>query len=99
MVVDFNSSVEEKIRCLGVPAGELLIEPAHELILQKLKEHQIDLLIGGMLEQPLAKALDIDHADIMHGSAMTIGFAGADNLALLLRKSRGSQGDDKGRGY
>jgi light-independent protochlorophyllide reductase B subunit len=89
VVVDFDSSVQEKIRCLGVPAGEVLIEPDHELIVQKLKEHKIDLLIGGMLEQPLAKALSIDHIDIMHGSQQTVGFAGAQNLARLLRgKSR-----------
>jgi light-independent protochlorophyllide reductase B subunit len=89
VVVDFDSSVQEKIRCQDLPAGEVLIEPDHELILQKLKEHEIDLLIGGMLEQPIAKALSIDHIDIMHGSQRTIGFAGAHNLARLLeRKSR-----------
>jgi nitrogenase molybdenum-iron protein alpha/beta subunit len=86
VVVDFDSSVQEKIRCLGVPAGEVLIEPDHELIVQKLREHKIDLLIGGMLEQPIAKALSIDHLDIMHGSQQTIGFAGAHNLARLLKK-------------
>jgi nitrogenase molybdenum-iron protein alpha/beta subunit len=89
VVVDFDSSIQEKIRCLGLPAGEVLIEPDHELIVQKLKEHKIDLLIGGMLEQPMAKALSIDHIDIMHGSQRTIGFVGAHNLARLLgRKSR-----------
>jgi nitrogenase molybdenum-iron protein alpha/beta subunit len=90
VVVDFDSSVQEKIRCQGLPVGEVLIEPDHELIMQKLKEHEIDLLIGGMLEQPIVKALSIDHLDIMHGSQQTIGFAGAHNLARLLkRKSRG----------
>jgi light-independent protochlorophyllide reductase B subunit len=84
VVVDYDSSVQEKIRCLGVPAGEVLIEPGHELIMQKLREHEIDLLIGGMLEQPIAKALSIDHIDIMHGSQQTVGFAGAHNLARLL---------------
>lgn len=89
VVVDFDSSVQEKIRCQGLSAGEVLIEPNHELIVQKLKEHEIDLLIGGMLEQPIARALSIDHIDIMHGSQQTVGFAGAHNLARLLeRKSR-----------
>lgn len=89
VVVDFDSSVQEKIRCQGLPAGEVLIEADHELIVQKLKEHEIDLLIGGMLEQPIAKVLSIDHLDIMHGSQQTVGFAGAHNLARLLeRKSR-----------
>ena len=89
VVVDFDSSVQEKIRCQSLPAGEVLIEPEHELIVQKLREHRIDLLIGGMLEQPLAKALSIDHLDIMHGSQQTIGFTGAQNLARILKeKSR-----------
>ena len=88
VVVDFDSSVKEKIRCLNIPAGEVLIEPDQALIVQKLREHTIDLLIGGMLEQPLAKALSLDHVDIMHGSELTIGFAGARNLARLLQKKR-----------
>jgi len=87
VVVDFDASVQEKIRCLGLPAGEVLIEPGQEFIRQKLKEHNIDLLIGGMLEQPLAKELSIDHIDIMHGSRQTVGFAGAHNLARLLERT------------
>jgi nitrogenase molybdenum-cofactor synthesis protein NifE len=86
VVVDFDSSVQEKIRCRNLPAGEVLIEPDHGLIVQKLREHGIDLLIGGMLEQPLARALSIEHIDIMHGSQQTVGFAGAHNLAQLLER-------------
>ena len=86
VVVDFDSSVLEKIKILVHPAGEVLIEPDHELIIQKLQEHAIDLLIGGMLEQPVAKALGIEHIDIMHGSQKTVGFAGAHNLARLCCK-------------
>jgi len=86
VVVDYDSSAQEKIKSLVHPAGEVLIEPNHELIMQKLKEHSIDLLIGGMLEQPIAKALGIEHIDIMHGSQKTVGFAGAHNLARLCCK-------------
>jgi nitrogenase molybdenum-iron protein alpha/beta subunit len=63
---------------------EILIEPEHDRIVQKLREHNIDLLIGGMLEMPIAKALGIEHLDIMHGSQRTVGFAGAQNLTRLL---------------
>ncbi len=83
VVVDFDSSVKEKIECLVQPAGEVLIEPDQELILQKLREHTIDLLLGGMLEHPVAKALGIEHIDIMHGSERTVGFSGAENLVRL----------------
>jgi hypothetical protein len=37
-----------------------------------------------MLEMPIAKALGIEHLDIMHGSQRTVGFAGAQNLTRLL---------------
>ncbi|MGA2912370.1 MAG: nitrogenase component 1 [Methanoregula sp.] len=92
VVVDFDSSVQEKIKSLIHPPGEVLIEPPYELVVQKLKEHSIDLLIGGMLEQPIAQALAIEHIDIMHGSQKTIGFAGAHNLEqLLCKKGTGFQ--------
>jgi nitrogenase molybdenum-iron protein beta chain len=88
VVVDFDRSVQEKITFLIHPDGEVLIEPGHELIIEKIKEHDIDLLVGGMLEQPIAQALAIEHVDIMHGSQKTIGFAGAHNLARLCCKRK-----------
>jgi light-independent protochlorophyllide reductase B subunit len=87
VVVDFDSSVIEKIGPLVNSSCEVLIEPDHDLIVRKLKDHSIDLLIGGMLELPIARALGIEHIDIMHGSQQTVGFAGENNLAgLLCRK-------------
>jgi light-independent protochlorophyllide reductase B subunit len=85
VVADFDASVREKLVDLIGSGCEVLIEPDHELILQKLKEHHIDLLIGGMLELPMAKLLGIEHIDMMHGSQKTIGFAGGENLARLCR--------------
>ncbi|MDD5189367.1 MAG: nitrogenase component 1, partial [Methanoregula sp.] len=90
VVVDFHSTMNDRLDSLALKTGEVLIEPEQELILQKLREHHIDLLIGGMLELPLAKTLGIDHIDIMHGSERTVGFAGAKNLLrLLVRKNAG----------
>ncbi len=90
VVVDFHSTMNDRLGSLALKTGELLIEPDQEQILQKLREHHIDLLIGGMLELPLAKALGIDHIDIMHGSERTVGFAGAKNLLnILMRKNAG----------
>jgi hypothetical protein len=49
-----------------------------------------------MLEQPIAKALSIEHIDIMHGSQQTVGFAGAQNLAQLLeRKDKNTRNPKK----
>jgi nitrogenase molybdenum-iron protein alpha/beta subunit len=86
VIVDFDSPVLDKLKPLVHAYGEVLIEPSHELIVQKLREHAIDLFIGGMLEQPIAKSLGIEHVDMMHGSQKTVGFVGADNLARLCCK-------------
>jgi light-independent protochlorophyllide reductase B subunit len=98
VVVDFAGSVKEKLESLVSPRGEVLIEPGHELIVQKLKEHAIDLLIGGMLEQPVAKSLGIRHIDMMHGSQKTVGSAGAQNLLRLCcgKEQPGSVTDNAG---
>jgi len=84
IIVDFNSNISEKLGSLALTGCEILIEPSQDLIVQKLREHNIDLLIGGMMELPVAKALGIEHLDIMHGSQRTIGFDGAKNLMHLL---------------
>jgi light-independent protochlorophyllide reductase B subunit len=86
VVIDFDGSAREKIEDLVQPVGEVLVEPQHELIVAKLREHKIDLLIGGMLELPVAKALGIEHIDMMHGSQKTVGFIGAENLIRLCRR-------------
>jgi len=88
IIVDFDSNISEKLRSLALTNCEVLIEPDQDRIVQKLREHNIDLLIGGMMELPVAKALGIEHLDIMHGSQRTIGFDGAKNLIHLLSTSK-----------
>lgn len=94
IVVDFEGSSRDKLAQLLPPGSEVLIEPSHELIVEKLREHGIDLILGGMLELPIAKSLGIAHLDIMHGSQKTVGFTGAANLArLLCKEGRPGQGN------
>jgi nitrogenase molybdenum-cofactor synthesis protein NifE len=88
IIVDFDSNISEKLRSLALTGCEILIEPDQDLIMQKLREQKIDLLIGGMMELPVAKALGIEHLDIMHGSQRTIGFEGAKNLIHLLSRGK-----------
>jgi light-independent protochlorophyllide reductase B subunit len=99
VIVDFDNNVKEKIKSLIHPSGEVLIEPCHELIVQKLKEHAIDLLIGGMLEQPIANTLGIEHIDMMHGSQKTVGFAGARNLTQMLCRKAENRSSQKQHGH
>ncbi|NLX48270.1 MAG: hypothetical protein GXY82_00010 [Methanospirillum sp.] len=84
VAVEFDPSVRERIERMLGSAGEVLIEPDHERIVEKLREHGIDLLIGGMLELPVARSLGIGHVDVMHGSQRTVGVPGAENLLRLL---------------
>jgi len=88
IIVDFDSNISEKLRGLALTGCEILIEPDQDLIVQKLRERKIDLLIGGMMELPIAKSLGIEHLDIMHGSQRTIGFEGAKNLICLLSQEK-----------
>ncbi len=86
VVVDFDSDTKEKLDGLLGEGCEVLIEPEQEKILEKLDEMRIDLIIGGMLENPMALSLGVDHIDMMHGSQKTLGFEGADNLITMLRQ-------------
>jgi light-independent protochlorophyllide reductase B subunit len=86
VVVDFDSDTKEKLDGLLGEGCEVLIEPEQEKILEKLDEMRIDLIIGGMLEKPIALSLGLDHIDMMHGSQKTLGFEGADNLITMLRQ-------------
>ncbi|RQD83297.1 MAG: hypothetical protein D5R96_03175 [Methanocalculus sp. MSAO_Arc2] len=87
VILDFapvGSPFREKIRSLLHPSVEILIEPEYETIMEKLQDEKVDLLIGGLLEQPMAQVLGIEHIDIMHGSRKTVGFSGVKELELVL---------------
>jgi len=83
-VVDFDAGAREKLEDLGIAGLEILIEPSQEEILSRLRALGVNLLIGGMLERPMAAMLGIEHLDIMHGSQRTACFAGERELAGIL---------------
>lgn len=86
VVSDFDSGTREKLLQLVGPGCSVLIEPEHEEIVQALKDRDVDLLIGGMLERPIATKLGIAHLDMMHGSQKTVGYAGTECLLKMLCK-------------
>jgi nitrogenase molybdenum-iron protein alpha/beta subunit len=88
VVVDFDTGIRERLASLAGPGCEVLIEPSQEEIAERIRAKGIDLLIGGMLERPLAVSLGIEHLDIMHGSQRTVGFEGARTLRELFAKKR-----------
>ncbi len=85
VVSDFDVNTAARLSGLVSERCEVLIAPEHEIILERCKAQHIDLILGGMLEQPIASHLGIAHLDIMHGSEKTVGFAGADALLKRLR--------------
>jgi nitrogenase molybdenum-cofactor synthesis protein NifE len=88
VVSDFDVNTAERLSELVSRQCEILIAPEHEVILERCKAKKIDLILGGMLERPIASRLGSHHLDIMHGSEKTVGFLGADELSKRLR-SRG----------
>lgn len=87
VVSDFDVNTSARLRALVGEACEVLIAPDHETIVEKCDALGIDLILGGMLERPIASRLGIAHIDIMHGSQKTVGFTGADALIKRLRES------------
>jgi nitrogenase molybdenum-cofactor synthesis protein NifE len=85
VVSDFDVNTTERLSGIISDRCEVLIAPEHELILERCKAHHVDLILGGMLERPIASRLGIAHLDIMHGSEKTVGFAGADALLKRLK--------------
>jgi len=85
VVSDFDVNTAARLSGLVSERCEVLIAPEHEIILERCKAQHIDLILGGMLERPIASCLGIAHLDIMHGSEKTVGFAGADALLKRLR--------------
>ncbi len=101
IVVDFDSDTRARLAGLVGPECGILIEPEQERIVEALMDRRIDLVIGGMLERPIAASLGIEHLDMMHGSQKTVGFSGAEHLIRSLetcgrRPPHGQEGQAPG---
>jgi nitrogenase molybdenum-iron protein alpha/beta subunit len=94
LVVDFDAGVREKLAPAGLGDLELLVEPSQEEILARLRALDVDLVIGGMAERPLAALLGVPLLDMMHGSQRTACFEGERELARALAgiRPRGDRG-------
>jgi light-independent protochlorophyllide reductase B subunit len=85
IVLDFDTETEGRLR--SMTGCEILVDPDQEIMVDKLREKQVDLIFGGMLERPLAAMLGIEHFDMMHGSQKTVG---AEGMRTLIRVLQGS---------
>jgi len=86
--VDFDAGAREKLREFAKEGVEILIEPSQEEILDRLRSLEVNLLIGGMFEKPLAAMLGIPFLDMMHGSQRTACFAGERELSGMIAAIR-----------
>jgi nitrogenase molybdenum-cofactor synthesis protein NifE len=86
IVLDFDTGTEMRLREMA--GCEILVEPDQNLVIQKLREKQVDLIMGGMLERSIAAMLDIEHFDMMHGSQKTVGSEGMKILLQVLKGTR-----------
>ncbi len=95
VAMDFSPSQEamEELRHL---ADRILVEPSQEELIGALRGERVDLIIGGMLERPVAALLGIDHIDIMHGSQKTVGFTGGRHLLRILEDLDSRDNPDTG---
>lgn len=85
VAVDHDAACLAALHAMVSPGCRVLIEPREEEIEQHLRDRGVTLVLGGMLERPVADELGIRSIDIMHGCAKTIGIEGADNLCRILR--------------
>jgi len=84
IVLDFPPPSPDLIREVAGDACTILVEPAYHEINEALAGEEISLILGGMLERPLASLHAIRLIDVMHGSQRTVGYEGAAILARLI---------------
>jgi hypothetical protein len=60
------------------------VEPAYHEIQEALAQQGIGLILGGMLERPIAALSGIRIIDVMHGNQRTVGYEGARILAGMI---------------
>jgi len=89
IVLDFPPPSPEQVREAAGPACVILVEPDPGEIRDALAAGRITLILGGMLERPVAGMLGIRLIDVMHGSQRTVGYEGARILAARIAGEQG----------
>jgi nitrogenase molybdenum-iron protein alpha/beta subunit len=91
IVLDFPPPDPAKVAAAAGPSCEVLVSPDWDEIVERVQELGIDLLIGGMMESPLAARFGIPLLDIMHGSQRSAGAQGAGLLLSFLQEGPGKK--------
>lgn len=80
LVLDFPTPLLSRIRDAVGDACEILVAQPWERIEETLVSRKVDVIVGGLMEQSLARKLGIRLIDVMHGSMKTAGREGGENI-------------------
>jgi len=86
IILDFENPFTDEIRGAAGNECTVLISPGWDEIEDALNAHQVDLMLGGLMERPIAARLGIPLIDVMHGSLMTAGPEGGAAILRLIRE-------------
>jgi len=86
IVLDFGEPFANEVKDAAGNGCAVLISPGWEEIEEALESHRIDLVLGGLMEHPIAAKLGIPLIDVMHGSMLTAGPQGGAFLLRLIMK-------------
>mgnify|MGYP000854137917 CR=1 FL=1 len=87
VILDVVPPSPDRIRQAAGPDSDILVMPTWEEIEEHLDRAGINLILGGLLERPFASTRNIPSIDVMHGSQVTFGPGGQENLVRRIREA------------
>ncbi|MDI9632952.1 MAG: nitrogenase component 1 [Methanolinea sp.] len=80
LVLDFPTPLLPRIRDAAGDSCEILVAQPWERIEEALASRGVDVIVGGLMEQSLARKIGARLVDVMHGSMKTVGREGGENI-------------------
>lgn len=84
--LDLETPLIEEVRAAAGTGCAVMVGQGWDSIEDLIRAHDIDLLIGGLMERPIAAVLNLPLIDVMHGSQKTAGPDGGEAILELIRK-------------
>lgn len=85
IVLDFETPLIEEIKTAAGSGCSVAVSPGWDAIEDLIRAHGIDILIGGLMERPIAATLNLPLIDVMHGSQRTAGATGGEAILTIIR--------------
>ncbi|OPX66247.1 MAG: light-independent protochlorophyllide reductase subunit B [Methanoregulaceae archaeon PtaB.Bin056] len=84
IVLDFGNTFADEVKKAAGDGCTVLISPRWDEIEDAMRAHRIDLVLGGLMERPIAAKLGIPLIDVMHGSLLTAGPEGGSCVLRMI---------------